>query len=172
MPEDGSKLVNVDVLADAGAQVGLELPVAGFDRLGSALGAMTGIASAQVGFRREQGHVVAAVQARAELVMVCQRCLSPFTVTVEGGTDVVLVGTEAEAARVPEEFETVLCPQGKIRLRELVEEELLLALPAVPMHPQGECGAAPAGEISPPAAAPTQRPFAMLGEMLDSDHGN
>lgn len=172
MPDDGSKLVNVDVLADAGTQLELELPVASLGRLESVLAGTTGIARARVAFRREQGYAMASIQASADLPVTCQRCLAPFTLVVEGDAQVVLVASDDEAIRVPEAFETVVCPEGRIHPRQLVEEELLLALPVVPLHPQGECGDQPAEEKSPPAAQPVQNPFAMLGEMLGSDHRN
>jgi uncharacterized protein len=172
MPDDGSKLADVDVLADAGAQVGLVVPVQGLERLAPQLASTAGTADARIAFRRERGHVVAKVEASADLLLRCQRCLAPFTMKVAGGSEVALVGSEAEVDGVPEEFETACCPDGRIRLRELVEEELLLALPAAPMHRDGECGGASDGVIPPVEAAPTQRPFAALGEMLGGSRRN
>ena len=65
--------------------------------------------------------------------------------------------------------EPVLAREGRISAGELVEEELLLALPIVPLH--GELR-----ECAVPASAPlvadevpahvTQRPFAGLAELL------
>ena len=49
-----------------------------------------------------------------------------------------LIAAEADASRVPEELEPVLAPEGRIRVGELVEEELLLTLPIVPLHAEGE----------------------------------
>ncbi|MGC4028075.1 MAG: YceD family protein [Steroidobacteraceae bacterium] len=166
MPEDGSKLADVDALAETNAQVGLVVPVRGLERLEPLLASTEGTADANIAFRRERGQVVAAVKVSADLLLRCQRCLAPFVLRVAGASEVALVGSEAEVDRVPEEFETAHCPEGRIRLRELVEEELLLALPAAPMHPEGECGAAPGSPTAGDTTAPTQRPFAQLGEML------
>ncbi len=90
---------------------------------------------------------------------------------VQGSARIALVASEAEADRVPPEFEPVRAPEGRIRLRDLVEEEVLLALPIVPLHesvedcaPQAQ--AAIASEPEAPGADGTQRPFAALGELL------
>jgi uncharacterized protein len=64
-------------------------------------------------------------------------------------------------------LEPTLAPDGRVALSELVEEELLLAVPLVPRHEDlRECG--PAAEAAAPQAdeEAVQRPFAGLGELL------
>jgi uncharacterized protein len=90
---------------------------------------------------------------------------------------VALIAAESEADRVPQEFETVLAPENRIRVQDLVEEELLLSLPLVPLHADAsECAGKESSHLSDiakhePAAAEaaerkTQRPFERLGELL------
>jgi uncharacterized protein len=165
MAEDGSKLTDVAVLADAESGVDLVISIAGMSRLIPLLSSSAGVAKAHIGFSRNRGHVVATVQASADLGVTCQRCLADFTLPVSGESQVALIGDEAEADKVPEDLESALAIEGRIRLRELVEEELLLALPAAPRHEQGECGET-AAVAAEPAPVPTQRPFAALGELL------
>jgi uncharacterized protein len=86
-------------------------------------------------------------------------------VLLSGSSQVVLVGSEAEAATVPAELETALAPDGRLKLADLVEEELLLALPAAPRHAAGQCPAA-RQETRESATPGVQRPFAGLGELL------
>jgi uncharacterized metal-binding protein YceD (DUF177 family) len=50
-------------------------------------------------------------------------------------------------------------------LADLVEEELLLALPAAPRH-TGSCPGGKRSEVTETISEPTQRPFANLGELL------
>jgi uncharacterized protein len=94
---------------------------------------------------------------------------------VGGTARIALIAAESEADRVPQEFETVLAPDNRIRVRDLVEEELLLSLPLVPLHADpGECTSTePKTDAKPePDAArtaggtDTQRPFERLGELL------
>jgi uncharacterized metal-binding protein YceD (DUF177 family) len=57
-----------------------------------------------------------------------------------------------------------LAPEGKIALRDLVEEELLLSVPLVPRHDDPrECGVS-ADEATEDDGM--QKPFAGLGELL------
>jgi uncharacterized protein len=59
--------------------------------------------------------------------------------------------------------------EGLVSLRELAEEELLLALPIVAMHTLQACGQAPiyeAGGEMEPASDDRTRPFAALQDLL------
>jgi uncharacterized protein len=91
---------------------------------------------------------------------------------VETDTSIGLVATEADANRVPEEFEPVLAPEGRISVGELVEEELLLTLPIVPLHTDADggatCVAVDASQLETNAREEdkTQRPFEQLAELL------
>lgn len=110
-----------------------------------------------------------------EIELICQRCLGllrlPLSVTVSLG----LVRNEAEADQLPEEYEPLLIPEGGVVIAELVEDELLLALPQIPRHDNPrECeanGYAPPGEFAPDAEH--RQPFATLASLLrDSKRSN
>jgi uncharacterized protein len=102
--------------------------------------------------------------------LVCQRCLEPLEVGVQATTQVGLVAAEPDVSRVPEELEPVLAPEGRISVGELVEEELLLTLPIVPLHADGNDGACVVADAPPFAndgrEPEVQRPFAQLAELL------
>jgi uncharacterized protein len=178
MPEDGSKLVDVAALADATAEVELSVPLSVLERLKSLLTTSEGEATARIRWTREGGHVIAQVEAVAKLKLRCQRCLEEFELPVSSRSRVVLVADESQVVALPEELETALAVEGRIRQRDLVEEELLLAVPAAPRHAEGGCEArfGPAGSLER-AAVPgvmvvaetrvnTQRPFAGLADLL------
>jgi uncharacterized metal-binding protein YceD (DUF177 family) len=85
-----------------------------------------------------------------------------------------VVDSAAAAARAPEELETFLAPDGHGSLAALAAEELLLALPIVPRHAEGECRLAAdeveGVQLAPPGTAAegeTQRPFADLRAMFE-----
>jgi uncharacterized protein len=164
MPEDGLSESNVALLADEGRQVELRIPLARLSRLEGMLASSDGTATGTVALSRQERRIIADVQFAARVTLTCQRCLGPMHLDLDGSSQVVLPETEDEAAGVPQEFETVLAPQGRLRLSGLIEEELLLALPAAPRHAAGEC---PAEGLTREDAAPeVQRPFANLGELL------
>ncbi len=79
---------------------------------------------------------------RAALKLECQRCLEPILIPVATEVEVVVVEGFEEAERLSDEYEPLLAGDKRIRLYEVIEDELLLALPQVSMHPEGECKAA------------------------------
>jgi uncharacterized protein len=161
MSEGWSKLLDIGPLADARADIDFSIPLKEFPRVVPLLAAPDGEARGRVDFSREGRIAVAKVSVNAQVTLLCQRCLAPLKWPVDSTGRAALVATHAEAARVPETLETVLAPEYRISLRDLVEEELLLALPLVPRHQDDEC----AGER---ASTPdeTHRPFGQLGELL------
>lgn len=169
MPEDWSKLRDIDPLADAGASLDYAIPLAEFPRLQGQLMPDPGEATGRVRFSREGGAAVAALGVHANPTLVCQRCLAPLRLPVDAEVKVALVGDAEEAERVSADLETVLAPGHRISLRDLVEEELLLSIPLVPLHEGGQCEAAKSAHepaSSAAASPPVQKPFERLGELL------
>ena len=71
----------------------------------------------------------------ASVTLQCQRCLQPLGVALHIDRWFRFVGAEDEAARLDEDCEEdVLVASPRFNLLELVEDELILALPLVPMH--------------------------------------
>ncbi len=87
-----------------------------------------------------QVHITGYVKAAPQLE--CQRCLEPVITPIASEMDVVVVEGYEEAKLLSEELEPLLAADKHIRLNEVVEDELLLALPQVPMHLEDECKAA------------------------------
>ncbi|MEN9705901.1 MAG: hypothetical protein RLZZ393_1780 [Pseudomonadota bacterium] len=169
MPDDGSKLRDVAILADEGAEVSFEIPLSRMARLVGELAAPAGMASGIVRFSRQRGFPVAEVQVAADVTVVCQRCLKPMVAHLGAGSRVFLPTSEAAVERVPDDAELMLAPEGRLRLGELVEEDLLLALPFAPLHDE-ESDCAERGDetarTEAPAAEEVQRPFAALGDLM------
>jgi uncharacterized protein len=69
------------------------------------------------------------------LQLVCQRCLERASLSLAFQRKFRFVATEAQAALEDEDSdEDVLVIHRSFNLFELIEDELLMALPAVPMH--------------------------------------
>jgi DUF177 domain-containing protein len=165
-----SKPLDVDRLAEAEADVDFAVPLAELPRLRAQLANVAGEVHGRVHFRRAANIPVAALMLEGTARLVCQRCLGVMEVGVEAAAEVGLVATEADVSRVPEELEPVLAPEGRISVGELVEEELLLTLPIVPLHAESDaCNAAPADPLAQSGheeGGETQKPFAQLAELL------
>ena len=105
-----------------------------------------------------------ALVAEAELPLQCQRSLQRFLLPVKVEQKLGLIRDEADEAALPEGYEPLLVPaDGMLRPLDLVEDELILALPVVPVSP----GSEPVGDDQPQAAeAPRQdNPFAALSAL-------
>jgi uncharacterized protein len=101
------------------------------------------------------------VDLHAGVRMTCQRCLEPVALDLDLMHALRFVATEDEAQRLDLESEDdVLASSRQLDLLELVEDELVLALPAVPRHDR--C-TPPAHAAEPPGEPTTaENPFAVL----------
>lgn len=75
------------------------------------------------------------LQARAVVPLQCQRCLQTFAQTLQVDRRYLFVAHEKQAEQLDEELEDdVLVMPARLDLAELLEDELILALPLVPRH--------------------------------------
>lgn len=107
----------------------------------------------------------------AHLIMRCQRCLEPLAVPVDSYFQLGLVGSEAEAEQLPEDLDPLLVSDQPVRLPDLLEDELLLCLPLVPMHREGECGGASLSAEDEPETK-KDNPFAVLAALKVQQSNN
>jgi uncharacterized metal-binding protein YceD (DUF177 family) len=81
--------------------------------------------------------MVAKVALTGQVELVCQRCMGPMPWSIDASSTVLLIESETEANGAPVEWETYLAPDGRASVAALAAEELLLALPIVPLHEGG-----------------------------------
>ncbi len=142
-------------------------------RLKDVLAAAQGALNASFSFTTlPSGAAGAAVSIEASPQVVCQRCLQPFGLRVSGGSDVEFAAHDAGDAResLPER-EFFEMRDGWVSLKDLAEEELLLALPIAPACATPlTCGKAPGyvGGDDASGAVPgdARRPFSALRDLL------
>lgn len=105
---------------------------------------------------------------RTEVELICQRCLGPLQLALDVPVSLGLVHGEAEFDRLPDDYDPLLVPENSISVTELVEDELLLALPQIPCHvDRRECEANGYGAPGPVALdAEHRQPFAVLATLL------
>lgn len=86
------------------------------------------------------GRPALALDIEGELPLTCQRCLGVYRWPVDQHTEVLLGRSADEVARLDNQsaLEVVLA-SGPVDPVELVEDELVLAAPFAPRHPQDEC---------------------------------
>lgn len=180
MSGGAAQLRDVRKLADSRAVFELDFPLLQLPGLPAEFTSGGGSVRARLSFGREQGFAMVQVELTAQLAVTCQRCLSPLQLQVQTGSPVLIVESEREAEEAPAGWETFLAPEGRMDFAALVAEELLLALPIVPLHEDvTECSrvsvAEPtsAGDVAstaaPSAEAATTRPFADLRALLERE---
>ncbi len=105
------------------------------------------------------------IELSGALGLCCQRCLERLTFPLEVEREIVLVaGTdELESSADEQESVDIIPAVSRMDLRDLVEEEILLALPLAPRHPAGECEASAAGQA--PGAQADASAFAGLARL-------
>jgi len=90
------------------------------------------------GERDARGRPRLRCQVKGDVEMLCQRCLKPVNVAVESDRLLYLAASEAEADRLEsalaEEDIEVMVTGQTLDLAGVVEDEVLLSLPIVPMH--------------------------------------
>lgn len=90
----------------------------------------------------EQGRKRVNGRIQAELWLTCQRCLGPVKHPVVADVNLVWVQAAGAAQPVPEGYDAMVSATGRVNVVELVEDELLLALPMVARHePSAKCDA-------------------------------
>jgi uncharacterized protein len=96
------------------------------------------------------------------LTVTCQRCLSPMQLELEAHPFLVLLAPGDQPSGGPEEAEALVV-EGPIRLSEWVEDELILAMPMIPVHDDEKCSSPRTGPLPESDTEGKQNPFATLG---------
>lgn len=154
-------------LAERGACLAGSLPLRGMSRLVPALLDDRGDVSVELEFERGDNANLTVLHGtiRAQVRVTCQRCLEPMTLELACEPRLVFM-RGANPDREPTDTEDVLEVDRPVLVKELVEDELLLALPMIPMH---ELDACPAREYTAAGQGKTS-PFAALhGRKPDQD---
>ena len=176
MPSDWSRSWEVDRLVSGQLSFDGEVALASMPRLQdriAAAGAGSMVALARLSFGKEHGADVARIRVTAEVPLRCERCMGLVSWPVRTEATLALAADLSSADAAPAGLEPVLAEQGRVVLRDLVEEELLLALPLVARHEDAaRCATeAAAGRFEGTAASAaeeeiTQKPFAQLKDLL------
>jgi len=170
MPQQPARFPLIDgfEFAAAGGSVRGAWPVSVFPRLRDVLHDDSGsVEYALQGECDAHGRPQLALHARARLRLTCQRCLGAVECALEPRATLLLAATQSEidAEPITPEMPERVVAHKEMAVRDLVEDELLLALPYAPRH--GNCSAH--GKAAPDGR---QMPFAALRGMLRSKSGH
>ena len=161
-------------LADTGERIAGQTDLVPMSRLAPMLYSTDTVAEVDLGFGvDEQGIRCVRGRVSASLSMICQRCLEPMQIPIAAQVSLGIVSSEAEASRLPEGYEPLIAAADPMPLASLIEDELILALPAIARHPASDCKAKPAAhnEVAEDAqdnAGGATGPFAVLARLRTS----
>jgi uncharacterized protein len=140
------------------------LPLEDLLRLRESLANADGVVRFELEFGRDEvGVAYLSVDVQAELPLTCQRTLEVFEFPVRVRSRLGLTAREEDEAALPPGYEALLIPSGEVKPAEVIEDELILALPVVPLKPGTET---PGGVVY--EAGPTREessPFAALASL-------
>lgn len=109
------------------------------------------------------------VHVHGTVPMTCQRTLKRYRQPIDSRSAVTVVASESELAGLPEDLEPKLVPEGRLKLVELVEDELLLALPLVPRDPDSAPVENAGDAFEPSTPDERENPFAELARLRKTD---
>jgi uncharacterized protein len=143
------------------------LPLSGFSRLAQSLTDTEGDVRFELEFGRDALNLAfVEVRAGASLPLLCQRSLERYLQPVDVVQRLGLITEEAQQSALPEEMEPLLLDEhGQLRVIDLIEDELILALPVVPINPDAPEIEAEWAEDD--VVDETPNPFAALAALKD-----
>lgn len=152
-----------------------ETPLSALPRLAGMLDPAPGDddprASWELRFGRDgSGRAVVRGTVQALLPLRCQRCGEPFSLPVSAELALAVVARLVEVESLPPEYDPLVVPtdgpEQFIAPRDLIEDELILAVPDVPRHGDGECAppSVPA-QVQGAEVESQPNPFAMLAAL-------
>ncbi|ORM64611.1 23S rRNA accumulation protein YceD [Pantoea rodasii] len=106
--------------------------------------------------------------ADVQVTLSCQRCNQSFPHAVHVSYCFSPVSSDEQAEALPEAYEPVdINDFGEIDLLAVIEDELILALPVVPVHDSEHCEVSDADMVfgKLPAEAEKPNPFAVLASL-------
>ena len=121
-------------LADKRGELKGQIPLKNLDRLAKMLINDSGTVAVDLFFGREgrlakvEGHI------KAVLELECQNCLEAVDWPIDCTIKLGIVTSMDQADRLPEDYEPLMVEEEKILLKNIIEDEILLILPAFPKH--------------------------------------
>lgn len=70
--------------------------------------------------------------------MICQRCNKPMQYDLDIPFSLCPMASEKQAKNLPSEYEPLMVHDEQVIVSEMIEDEILLALPMIPRHEDGQ----------------------------------
>ena len=137
-------------------------PIEDFPRLQGEVRSGTALRYELEGAPQEQGRPALRLRVTGTLQLACQRCLGPLEHPLRVDALLLLFDRESDIGASAEAPDGIVATK-EMAVRDLIEEEVLLAIPYAPRHDGCRSGTDAAG-------ASGARPFADLRSLLGTKH--
>lgn len=129
-------------LASQGTCLAGDIDQKALTRVHDAVENVLGPLKVEVGFRvDESGAAIADGKLRLDVMQICQRCLEPMRNQIESSFGYQIIWSDEQIANVPVERDSWIVRDRLADLLEILEDEVLLALPITSHHQDGKCTA-------------------------------
>lgn len=155
--------------ADRGAEVDTSVPLKSFTRLLDGALSDQGVVTVRCDFARDaQGVAWLTGEATTSVSLTCQRCLEAVQVDLDAEFRLALVADDAAADALPEDEDFLVVGEDSLVLQDVVEDELILALPLAPTHDDCELAYTPDAAESA-SEDKRENPFQVLAAIKGRD---
>lgn len=89
--------------------------------------------------RDEEGRRLLSATLDGQVPVACQRCLQDMELDLHCELSLLVFDTEEEVEKLPESREGVVMTEDGLDVVALIEDELILSLPMIPMHDDPSC---------------------------------
>ena len=162
-------LIDLEYLIAKQSELGGRLSLSEFSRLSEFLTADQGDVDITISFYKEGDIKTVLGKVCAQLFLQCQRCLKPVSLTVDRQFRLGLVKSDEQARRLPKLYEPFLIDGEPVVLSELIEDELILAIPDIPKHNECQLEQMTFGKIDIEEQA-EPNPFAILAKLKSKEN--
>ncbi len=160
-----------DVAEHAGSWVG-RVPVSAFERLAPLIGQPDADVEVELTFEPDgNGMVRVSGVVCVDAVLECQRCLEDVSQKIVADLDLRLTVSEEKLTELMPALDVMVIDAGRIPIVEIVEDDLIMSIPAMACATELDCPNAPRA-LSLGASVDeddTTRPFAGLGALKNSN---
>jgi uncharacterized protein len=122
------------ITAERGRSYKGTIPLCQFERLSDSIIDDQGEARYTLVFAKEDRLYTVGGRVHANLYLTCSLCLEKMVLDVDSEIKLGIVSSLLEAERLPDEYEPLLVVDNQLKIIDIVEEELLLAIPIIPRH--------------------------------------
>ena len=152
--------------AEAGRDLRGRLAVAGLERLLPALASDQGELEIELHLGKDAGGTrFLAGTIHGEVILVCQRCMKDMTLPLDLEFRLGLLRDEHAVGTLPDCYEPLAVTAEPTYIADIIAEEILLALPIVPLHRGSDECHAFVKAYKPPEGKQRENPFAVLAEL-------